>query len=202
MHNIVKGIILTSFLLFVGCATVPKQPKTFNQLGQYQQIPLNASTYRISFRATSDLSYGNAEEIALLKSAQVTVQQGFDSFKVLDDPSNQINQKQPRQAVVYPDRYYYPFAYRPYSPFGYRPYGYGYSPYYWDDPFFDMPYVVNVDPVEISYTIEMFKQEVAPGDAFDAHRILKALGAKYGLREDGTVIVPTPPAVADNNKTP
>ncbi|OUY06778.1 CC0125/CC1285 family lipoprotein [Acinetobacter populi] len=180
MHNIVKGLLLGSVVMFTGCASVPQQPKTFNQLGQYQEIPLNASSYRVSFKADGNLSYGNAEEITLLKSAQITVQQGFDFFKVIDDPSNRLTRQPPRQAVVYPDRGYSPF---------YGPYGRFYRPY-WNDPFFDMPYVVNVDPIEVSYTIQMFKKEQAPADAFEARRILQTLGAKYGLTTDGTVIVP------------
>lgn len=180
MRTLFNILLLSSSITLVGCVTTPKQPLTFNQLGQYQEIPLNASSYRVSFKAAGNLTYGNAEEITLLKSAQITVQQGFDFFKVIDDPSNRLTRQPPRQAVVYPDRGYSPF---------YGPYGRFYRPY-WNDPFFDTPYVVNVDPVEVSYTIQMFKKAQAPADAFEAKRILQSLGGKYGLSADGTVIVP------------
>lgn len=180
MHNFYKGMLLSAMVMLVGCASVPQQPKTFDQLGQYQQIPLNASSYRVSFKADPKFSYGSAEEITLVKSAQITVQQGFDAFKVIDDPSNRTNQQIPRQAVVYPDRSIYPY-YGYYNRF-HRP--------YWYDPFYDMPYSVNVDPVEVSYTIQMFKQAQAPADAFEAKRILQSLGSKYGLKPDGTLIPP------------
>lgn len=86
MQMILKGLMICAVTAtFVGCTTTPKQPKTFDQLGQYQTIPLNASSYRISFKANSNLSHGSAEEITLVKSAQVTVQQGFDFFKVVDE---------------------------------------------------------------------------------------------------------------------
>lgn len=187
--KIIQGLTISIVLAtLVGCASTPKQPRTFNQLGQFQEIPLNQNSYRIGFRTHLDASFGYAEEVALLKSAQVTVQQGFDSFKVIDDPTNRLNQQQQqRQTVVYPSRPYYSsygFYDRFYDPF-YHP--------YWHDPFYDTPYVVNVDPIEVAYTIQMFKTDMAPADAFDARRILQAIGQKYGLRPDGSVITPTPP---------
>ena len=170
--------ILVAVLFLTGCATVPPQPRSFEQLGQYQTIPLNSSSYRISFKADAHLSYGNAEEITLLKAAQFTVQQGYDVFKVLDDPSNRSNQQQPRQAVIYPNPPYFPqYPYHRYRP-------------YLHEPFMDMPYVVNVEPTEISYTIQMFKKQLAPADAFEAVPILRTLGAKYGVGADGTALVP------------
>ena len=163
----------------VGCASTPSQPKSFNQLGQFQQIPLNANTYRVQFKTNNELSYGHAEEIALVKSAQLTLQEGFEFFKVIDDPSNQAHQKTQRQAVVYPNR---PIMM---DPFYYHP-RYRNHPMYWSDPFFDMPYTVNLEPLEVSYTIQMFKKDIAPADAFEAKRILSALGNKYQLNADGT----------------
>lgn len=44
-------------LTFAGCATVPKQPKTFDQLGQFTAYPLNNKSFRISFQAGNNLSY-------------------------------------------------------------------------------------------------------------------------------------------------
>lgn len=177
---VIKTVFISCTLLFVGCTAIPQQPKSFDQLGQYQTIPLNASSYRISFKTDGKLSYGNAEEIALLKAAQVTLKQGFDAFKVIDDPSNRINSQNNRQAIVYPSRIYAPYDY--YGPYR-RP--------YWHDPFYDMPYVVNVEPIEVAYTVQMFKQSLAPADAFEARPILETLGPKYGVTRDGTVILPS-----------
>ena len=179
-------------LIAVGCSTTPTQPKTFAQLGQFQQIPLNANTYRVQFKADQNSSYGHAEEIALVKSAQLTVQEGFEFFKVIDDPSNRLNQQKARQTVVYPSAPMmssYPGFYSP---------RYRHNPYYWPDPFFDAPYTVNLDPIEVSYTIQVFKKNNAPGDAFEARRILQSLGDKYQLNSDGTP--KTPPAITSTQK--
>lgn len=169
-------LILTA----TGCVSTPQAPKTFAQLGQFQQVPLNANTYRVNFKADHNASYGHAEEIALVKSAQLTLQEGFEFFKVIDDPSNRLNQKTQRQAIVYP-------ASPPMHTFpGYYSSRYRHHPLYWPDPFYDAPYTVNLDPVEVSYTIQVFKKAQAPGDAFEARRILESLGDKYQLNADGT----------------
>ncbi|ENU78791.1 hypothetical protein F976_00156 [Acinetobacter baumannii NIPH 1734] len=82
-------LALGTAITLSACSTVPSKPKTFDQLGQFSAYPLNAQTFRISFQADPNMSYGAAEEITLVKSAQTTVQKGFRFFKVLNDPSNQ-----------------------------------------------------------------------------------------------------------------
>lgn len=171
---------LVAAIALSGCATTPKQPRTFDQLGSFASYPLNRSSYRISFQADSKTSYGTAEEITLLKAAQTTVLNGFRYFKVLDDPSNRT-QKPPRQAVIYSSPSYYPYYYSRRHPM------------FWPDPFYDVPQVVTLDPVEVSYSIECYKDaKTAPQDAFDAYLILQSLGQKYGLSPSGQVLTPTP----------
>lgn len=173
------GVSITAVMVLSGCATTPKQPLTFDQLGQFSTTPLNEQTFRVSFQGHANMNFGRAEELALLKSAQTAVLKGFQYFKVMDDPSNR-NQQPPRQAVVYP---------APMSPWGY---GYRRHPGFYD-PYYDMPQVVNVDPVQISYTIQCFKDKnSAPSDAFDARLILQSLGQKYGVSTTGQVLQPQP----------
>jgi hypothetical protein len=67
---------------------------------------------------------------------------------------------------------------------------------FWNDPFYDMPQVVNIDPVQISYTIECYKdKKSSPNDAFDARLILQSLGPKYGVSPTGQVLQPQPDTV-------
>lgn len=64
------------------------------------------------------------------------------------------------------------------------------------DPFYDFPQVVNIDPVQVSYTIECYRdQKQAPQDAFDATLILKSIGQKYGLSPTGALLPPPEPPV-------
>lgn len=174
--NVVLPAVLLSVAVFSGCATTPSKPLSFNQLGQFSHTPLNAHSYRISFQARPNLSFATAEEITLLKAAQTTVQQGYQFFRVMNDPSNR-SQQAPRQTVVYTPPVYYP---------------YGARRGYWLDPFYDTPRLVTVDPVQISYTIECFKANEAPREAFDARLILQSLGQKYGLTANGEVVPSSP----------
>lgn len=174
MKNALWAAAITTVLLSA-CASVPKQPLSFHQLGHFSTTPLNKHTYRISFQARPNMNFSTAEEITLVKAAQTTLQQGFQFFHVLDDPSNR-SQHPPRQALVYPAPMYYP---------------YGYRRGYWHDPFYDFPQLVNVEPTQIAYSIECFSETNAPAQAFDARLILQSLGAKYGLSATGEAL-PTP----------
>ncbi len=193
MKNTILGLTLLTAIALTGCATTPSKPRTFDQLGQFSSYPLNAQTYRIGFQGSSNMSYGMAEEITLLKAAQTTMINGFRYFKVLDDPSNRTQQP-PRQAVVYSSPAFYPY----YGPYGFRRFG---GPM-WNDPFYDVPQVVTIDPVQVAYTIECFKEgQTKPNDAFDASMILRSLGQKYGLSPTGQVLLPEPVAVPSKAQT-
>ena len=185
MKKIYIGLLLLAMGSLSACSTMPSKPLSFDKLGQFEAYPLNTQSFRVSFKTDRSLSYGTAEEIALLKSAQTALKHDFAFFKVLDDPSNRT-QKAPRQAVVYPAPMYNPY------PYGY--YRGRHTPFY--DPFFyNQPQVVQIDPTEVSYSIECFKNKAsAPSDAFDAKLILQSLGPKYGLGPTGEVLPVEPTA--------
>ena len=188
MKSIIIPFGLMTVLLLGACATTPPQPRTFDQLGQFNHYPLNQNSFRISFKASPNMSFGTAEEITLLKAAQTTVQQGFIFFKVLDDPSNR-SQQPPRQAVVYQAPMYNPFYY------GYHRSGRFY------DPFYQYPQVVNIEPTQVAYTIGCYREkDKMPADAFDARLILQSLGQKYGLGPTGEVLPPAQTEVISKQK--
>ena len=180
MKNSILSFTMVAAIALSGCAMSPSKPLTFDQLGQFSSVPLNSQTYRISFVARHNINYGMAQEITLVKAAQTTLQNGFRYFKVLDDP---ISRNQPpRQTVVYSTPSYAPYGY----------YG-GYSGF-WPTPFYDTPQVVNIEPVQISYTIECYRDQTkSTSNAFDARLILQSLGPKYGLNSNGQILAPLPP---------
>ena len=182
MNKFFLPLSLVALLGLTACASTPPKPLSFDQLGQFSSYPLNAKNYRIAYQAASNMSYGTAEEIALVHAARTTLQQGYQFFKVIDDPSNR-SQKEPRKAVVYSN-----------SPMLYPPNFYRRYPGFWYDPFYDQPRVVTIDPTEVSYSIECYKQGSAPNDAFDARLILQSLGQKYGVSPSGQVLIPANPA--------
>lgn len=177
MKKIMIRLGVIAVLGLSGCASIPSKPLSFDQLGQFNTTPLNQNSYRVSFGARPNMSFGTAEEIALVKSAQITAQQGFQYFKVVEDPSNRP-QKPARQAIVYPTTMYAPYGY------------YRRSPYAWSHPFYDAPYSVTVEPAQVSYTIQCFKEKQQPNDAFDARLILQSLGQKYGVGTSGNLLTP------------
>lgn len=172
MKIIQCGLVVVSMVLLSACTTVAKTTKSFDQMGQFSHYPLNTHTYRISLQVPQHISYATAQEMTLLKSAQITVQQQYQYFKVLQDPS--YSNQAPRQAVVYNTPHYY-------SPF--------YHPFYYD-PFFNTPQIVQIDPVQVSYHIEMYKENQQPKEAFDARLILQSLGQKYGVSATGETLIP------------
>src|SRR5690606_23627716 len=141
MKNMLLGLSMIAAISLTGCATTPSKPLTFDQLGRYSTTPLNSNTYRISFQARPNMSFGTEEGSTLLEAAGTTVQDGFQLFKVMKDPRIRTQQP-PRQAIVCPAPTLYPNGY-------YRRY-----PGFWPDPCYDRPYTVTLDPAQVAYTIE------------------------------------------------
>ena len=73
-------LALGTAITLSACSTVPSKPKLSISF-KFSAYPLNAQTFRISFQADPNMSYGAAEEITLVKSAQTTVQKGFRFLK-------------------------------------------------------------------------------------------------------------------------
>lgn len=173
-----SGLCALLLVTVSGCSTL--QPQTFNQLANFSTYQLNEQTFRVSVKTSPNMSYGTTQEITLVKAAQTAVQHGFTYFKILNDPSSR-NQP-PRQAVVYTPP---PPMFRPYGFYGPRP------AFFWNDPWDNVGQVVNIEPNEVAYSITCFKNmQNAPSDAFNATLILKSLGAKYGVAENGDILKP------------
>jgi hypothetical protein len=177
MKKMLYPLIVGILVGLTGCATTPPQPRTFDQLGHFSTTPLNKQSFRVSFQAPQRMDWGTAEEITLLKAAQTTVKQGFSFFKVQNDPSNR-SQQPPRQAIIYNSPQYQPYGFS-------RRY-----PGYWPDPFYNSTELVDIDPIQVAYTIECYRPHEAPKDAFDARLILQSLGQKYGVSPTGDVLPP------------
>lgn len=175
------GICALLLITASGCSTL--QPKTFNELGNFSTYQLNEQSFRVSVKTSSNISYGTTQEITLVKAAQTAVEHGFTYFKIIPNDPSSHNQP-PRQAVVYSP-----------PPPMFRPYGF-YSPRstFWGSPWDDnFTQVINIEPNEVAYSISCFKNtQSAPNDAFNATLILKSLGAKYGVAENGDILKPAP----------
>lgn len=183
-HLLLSGSVLAASLIS-GCASMPKQPPSFANLGKFEQYQLNTAIYRIRFIGSPQMSQGSAEEIALVKAAKTTLDAGYRYFYVL----NESKAPQTRRTVVYPDAFFNSSwygsygSYRSHSPFHNSPFrnqGWG-----WNDPFYQGT-VYNLDPVDVSYTIKCSNNASADNEEFDAKLIMSSLGAKYYLNANGS----------------
>lgn len=188
VYKILVAIVLTCLLN--ACTSMPKSTKSYDLSQHFSAIPLNEQSYRIRLQAPAHFSQATAEEMTLVKSAQMTIEQGFSHFKVVNAPHEQA----PRQTVVY-HQPTYPAFYAPH----YAHY-YSRNPAYYsflNDPFFNPPTtVVYSEPVDVVYQIEMYKENI-PQDAFDARLILQHIGQKYGISSTGKAI--STPAVLQSS---
>ena len=68
-------------LALAGCATA-YQPMGFS--GGFEELKLSQDTYRIRVSGNGYTSTGRAENIALLRAAELTLQDGYERFVILN----------------------------------------------------------------------------------------------------------------------
>ncbi|MCR5878086.1 hypothetical protein [Phenylobacterium sp. J367] len=164
------------------CTTAtPYQPNIPGQKvsGGYSELRVEENRFRVTFSGNTLTSRQTVEGYLLYRAAELTVQNGYDWFSILDRQTD-------REVRTYvdPDPFYSPW----YGPgYGYwrpswRYYGAGYgwrgwSPY-WGDPFWgDRVDVRTVDRFEASAEIVLGKGPKPADDprAFDARAVIENL---------------------------
>lgn len=176
--------VLLLAALIGGCSTL-HTPRTFGSLGQFEQFQLNDDVYRVTYVANSYTRRQDAEEIALLHAARVTLQKGYRYFQMINDPSAGTYVPPPLPVSSFdiymggPMYYHRGVFYR-----GNTAYDRFYGGYYRDWTF--------PDRIQISYSIRCSNTQETGQTAFDAQKILQSLGPKYALNADGSDRVTTP----------
>lgn len=77
-----------ALMLLIGCST-PYQPEGF--AGGYSEVPLAADTFRVTVRGNGFTSPRQVQDMVLLRSAELTRQNGYRRFVVLG--MNDTNQR-------------------------------------------------------------------------------------------------------------
>ncbi len=170
--------------LLSACATAtPYQPNLPGQAvsGGYSEQRVEANRFRVNFSGNSLTSRETVEGYLLFRAAELTVQEGYDWFAVVDR-----NTEADRRTYVERDPLYSPW----YGPsYGYwRPYwryygGFGWRTWdpWWGDPFWaDRMDVRTVTKFEASAEIVM-NRGAKPADdprAFDARAVIANLGPR------------------------
>ena len=169
-------VVAASALTLAACATsTPYAPAGFNgQRGGYAEQRLENDRFRVSFAGNSVTSREQVEMGLLLRSAELTLESGFDWFSTVERATD--------RDVSY-SAFRDPF-YRPYSRFwgpSWRYYGrYGWSR--WNDPFWgrsDID-VREIDRFEANAEIILGRGPKPAGDpnAFDAREVVSNLAAR------------------------
>lgn len=180
---IVASLALTALLGACTTAT-PYQPNIPGQSvqGGYSEQQVEADRFRVTFAGNSLTSRETVEGYLLYRAAELTVQQGYDWFSIIDR-----NTETDRRTYIDRDPFYSPW----YGPsYGYwrpswryygGPYGWRTWDPYWGDPFWSNSVDVRtVTKFEASAEIVM-RRGAKPADdprAFDARAVMANLGPR------------------------
>lgn len=168
-------------LLLAGCATpTPYQPiGATSAAGGYSNLRIAPNRYRVAFAGNSLTSRERVETYLLYRAAELTVEQGFDSFSIVDRATDRNVETR-----VYRDPFYrshYPF-WRPWWRFrgswGWR----RWDPWF-GDPFWpDQVDVRTIQRFEANAEIVLHRGRGPGGDrTFDAREVLTNLGPTIRL---------------------
>ncbi len=176
------ALVLALGVGLTACATAtPYQPNIPGQkaTGGYSELRLETNRFRVNFQGNTLTSRETVEGYLLFRAAELTVQQGYDWFAMVDR-----NTDRESRTYVDPDPLYSPWYGGGYSWWrpSWRYYG---SPYGWRtwDPFWGGPFWANrvdvrtVDRFEASAEVLMGKGEKPANDpkAFDARAVMENL---------------------------
>ncbi len=164
------------------CATpTPYQPNIRGQStsGGYSEMRLEENRFRVNFAGNSLTSRETVEGYLLFRAAELTVQNGYDWFSILDRQTDRD-----ARTYVEPDPFYNPWYGPSYSYWrpSWRYYGRGYGWRTWD-PFFGGPFWANrvdvrtVERFEASAEVVMGRGPKPADDvrAFDARAVMDNL---------------------------
>lgn len=168
-------------LTLSACATsTPYQPATTTGAtrGGFSDLRLEANRFRVNFQGNSLTSRETVEGYLLFRAAELTVQNGYDWFAIVDRDTDKKT-----RTYVEPDPFYRPWygAYGFWRP-SWRYYGgrIGWRSWdpFWGDPFWgDRVDIRTVEKFEASAEIVMEKGKKPEGDvrAFDARSVIENL---------------------------
>ncbi len=169
-------VVAAAALTLGACATsTAYAPASFNgQRGGYAEQRLENDRYRVSFSGNSVTSRDQVEMALLLRSAELTTENGYDWFSTVNRATDRDTRYQTIRDPFY-DRY---------SPFwgpSWRYFGRG-GWSRWNDPFWgrDDFDVRQIDRYEATTEIVMGRGAKPEGDqnAFDAREVISNLGGR------------------------
>jgi hypothetical protein len=154
------------------CATTstPYQPADKSGYG-FSEQRIEETKYRITFRGNSSTSRETVENGLLYRAAELTVQNGYDYFVVIESDTEESKRYSTTGDPAFFGHYYYGYPRRYYA-FPYYAYGWGWGP----DPFYDS-YTREITRYSAVAFISLGKG-AKPADnpqAFDAREVMSNL---------------------------
>ena len=193
IRSTVRGALIAAALLAsaTACTTAtPYQPDIAGQRvsGGYSEQQLGEGRYRVNFAGNSLTSRDRVEGYLLYRAAELTVQNGYDWFLIVD----RLTERE-TQTYVRPDPFYRPYYgsgygfWRPH--WRYRRHGrwLDWHPE-WGGPFWaSAPEIVTTEEFEAHAEIVMRRGSVPEGEerGFDARRVMTDLGPTIVRPEPG-----------------
>ena len=182
------ALLASAMLVVAGCATEtayrPATGSGFERAG-YSDRMIEPNRFMVSFAGNSYTSRDTVERYLLYRSAELTVQQGYDYF-ILSDR----NTDKRTRTYATPSFVGGPYGYGYWGPsWRYRGRGFGWRSWdpFWGDPFFDRSIdVQTIDKYEASAEIVLGRGPKPANNvrAFDAREVMRNLGP--------TIVTPKP----------
>lgn len=161
--------MIAAALVLAACETVPTpyQPASASQAG-YSEMRIETDRYRVTFRGNSSTDKGVVETYMLLRAAELTLQNGYDTFTV-------SHRETDKDVALRSYGGYYGF----YGGYPYYPYPYGWGPY-WGGAWGGADYRTRTS-YESSIEIIMGRgSRGADPETFDAREVSQNLGGLVG----------------------
>ena len=180
MKNI--GILFGGLLLLAACATAtPYGPASEGGGFGFSEQRIEDNRFRITFRGNSSTARETVENSLLYRAAELTVQQGFDYYIVVE---NDTEARRSFRGTSYPAFYgRYGFGHsfhRPYYGFPYYAYGFG-----WGYPYDTYTREITRYSAVAFVTMHRGEKPADNAQAFTAREVLANLGP-FVLGEPGS----------------
>ena len=79
--------MLFSIILISSCATTYKRASSPESVGYYDSL-LQQNMYEVTFNGNSDVSTTTAQDYALLRAAEICIENGYKTFDIINSKDN------------------------------------------------------------------------------------------------------------------